>query len=449
LTARVTPDTLPQYYSETTRLLSQGIAPEETIALLRQVVSLFERSPDYLNQFLKQQVHMRLPLHASCQSDVFTVFLHIASVKPQMLSTAILEQISNAVPSLPDKALRLFSAYLCTVPEPPYLLNTWQALIRRSEFYLQSQLRIPYLQLLYTALKVQPTLKAAYLDHVRAIFRSILEAGESNAADLVLSIVYQDGAYSELFKAVKLEALLKNSETLEKGLVLIYRYHEEMVMTPNTVKLLTSVATTSKPAGYLLLWICENEAIALVFARGIVNWIGQNLPTLRMTVKLLILVARLPSHAQVVIECTRIAELFGRVVEAADQKVLPMIGRIVKLLPIDTTFVRHCDSFLEQYYGIVLATYRDAPALVQDAMMLTEWLARVAFSPFFLALLPIVKVAIETPGWTAASVSLITTLSAHASAREQLAPFTETIKSHAYEPQLASHVAFFVKNMQK
>jgi hypothetical protein len=66
--------------------------------------------------------------------------------------------------------------------------------------------------------------------------------------------------------------------------------------------------------------------------------------------------------------------------------------------------------------------FKNYCAFVHDGLLLAVLLADAGFSPHFLALLPVFKAAIKTPGWSACSFSFLTALSAYVKALPQLYP---------------------------
>jgi hypothetical protein len=121
------------------------------------------------------------------------------------------------------------------------------------------------------------------------------------------------------------------------------------------------------------------------------------------------------------------------------------------MLPVGVGFVRACDGFFEKYYSTVIAKYRESPIFVQDALMLTDMLARIAYSPYYLTILPVLAVALETPGWGAHAVAVLLTLSCHPPARAKIIDkgFEQRVRHHANDPELAGYVELLIQTLRR
>jgi serine/threonine protein kinase len=451
LTKNVTLETLQQYYSEVSRLLSQVLPPDELIILLNNLLNLFNRSREYIIEFLKQQIHTRLPLHADCRKELLSLFLHIFTINPASLSTKMIEYVSDNAKTYPTEVLRLFNIYLSFIPELPFIKNTFALLLNLDYIYLRSNFTTLFFRVIHSAICCQPRLKTTFLDKINSLLITIFEDERREISRLVLQILFIDNTFENILQRISFEKLIREPETRESGLMILYRYQERMQITVEILQLLISVAKTSKPTVYVLMQFCENEQIALKMARIGEQWIGENLPTVRMTIKLMMMVVRFQEpHRQLIADGGGLAGLFERVVECRDEKVVTVIGRILRLLPVGASFVKKCGGFLQKYYAFVINKYRELPALTQDAMMLTGMLARVGFSEYFLMLLPVLKVALMTPGWAGVAMPVLAVLSGHVEPRKRIEDdgFGDVIQSLESDDKMVEYVGYYMKNMK-
>jgi hypothetical protein len=366
------------------------------------------------------------------------------------MTIAVIDRIADGVQVNPMKALRLYHVYFSATPEPPDLSRAFDQLLRQEVFFLQSKFAEQFLHLIVMAFTTRTILQAQYLDKICSLFRTILESGNGKLVEMVLGIMYADPSFDKLLKNVRFEELLENPETMGNGLILIYRYHERMRITTTLLQLLLSVAKTSKVSAYLLMQMCDNPQIGLTLAKRMDDWAGIDLPTVRMTVKLMLAIARWPANRQVIAECESLPKMLTRVVKVADPKVLPILGKIVQSLPIGPMFVKDCNTFFEEYFPLVVAKYRESQAFIVDALTLTDSVSRVGFSTHYLTVLPVLEVAIKTPGWAQIVVPVIANLSRHEPIRKNLldAGFKTLMLGLASDFKLAEYVHFFTKNMQ-
>jgi hypothetical protein len=350
-----------------------------------------------------------------------------------------------------EKVLRLLNIYINVTPELPYAAHAFGMLVGHDYVFLAHECAPQYIRVVHSAISHHRRLKVSELEKVSSMFRAILEKGTPDVQDIVLAILYTDVAFEKLIANVPFGSLLRDPIREHTGLIILYRYHERMRITVELLQLLVSCSKTSKATAYVLLQLCEKEQIALSLARMVDQWIGENLPTLRMTMKILLMIARFPSpHRQMIASSEGFPLLLARIASNGDPKILPRIGRIVALFSLGPSFVRECSAFFEKYYDLVLAQYRESPALVQDAMNLTEMLAGVAFSPHYLKLLPLLAIAFQTAGWGHIAVGLALTLSAHPDARPGLIEngLVPLVKAYAADPQLTHYVVRFLHNME-
>jgi hypothetical protein len=290
-------------------------------------------------------------------------------------------------------------------------------------------------------------LRAKKLPGLSFVLAKVLGSDDLPAASYVIDLMLADPELAMTLNFANLSKVLMDPDVHAKALALCEQFPREINYAPDVVTSLIVNAQASKVATKILLSAAAAEEVSVTIVSSVSAWVSLPLPTLSWTAKLLQKVLEFAKVRETVASCPNLPLLLAQLAASGSPKLWRAMLDVANLMASSPAFVSHCanSQFLEQFYGHGMA--KNDPTLLSDVISLTEALARVAYAPQYLMLLPFLQSLLDVAGWRGFAVSLLATLSLHAEARGELVGFGERLMQFSGDEQLAPYISCFLTNI--
>jgi hypothetical protein len=447
---RITPDNVVKLFEWAARLFWGLGSASEMAFVLNLIVRLFKTDVKYLIECVKAQLHTKLPMHLDRKKELCELLLYVFTLGPRAVTAMMLAQIGEWVPIVPEEVLRLFNGYLSFKPALGHSRVAFETLCDKCAVFICCGRTNQYLRVLYTVISANPQFKVTYAEVISRTMREILARGDPECIDFTLTFLCSEPSLLDVFESAPFETFTATPSILNKALLLLDSCGDALRIPESSLRSLLVIGRENKAATYVLMSLCEKERNAANIAGIFPDWSNATLPTLGMTVKLLMVVLRHETCRGIVLSRgDRLLTLLCAMVKSGQVKLVIAIGAIIRKVGLRPEFIENCDrfGFFRDYYRFVCE--RLDPALVCDATVLTDLMARTKFSVQFLEMLPILARMINVQGWTTCVVSLVATLSSYREAAQALKElkFDQLMEPFRNDPKLEQYVAYLAWNL--
>lgn len=392
--------------------------------------------------------YLRMPPHCPASPDIAEIFLYIITFFPANVTPPLIQQIGGLSVVCPDRALKMMLQYITSRPQQIHVNEMQREFMANATNFVRAKKTLPFLQVLHTIASVDEAFAANYRDHINQMYMTLINDSDSEVVQFILRVV-AGGSKTELLDSLPLAKLLMSRTTNNAAMSVCLKYINQLKFDQQIVRGLLSNAQTTKTATYVLMEACKRQEVSILIAQMSPIWVCIALPTIRMTMKLLLRVMMNPTSRRVIAACPRLGN--GLTLALDDAKARTSVATILSLLPMDANFVQNLSTsgFLDKYYRLILSA--NDPGMLSQGFSITELFARATYVVEYLMLLPMLKRLFPVQGWQKFVVSLVTTLSIHQPAKQELVSygFRDMFIPLANDPYFTQYVNIYLRNVSQ
>ncbi|OHT04010.1 TKL family protein kinase [Tritrichomonas foetus] len=443
---KVTLDNAKLFFDEAKKLLQVNQPPVLVSTVLKALIYLFRNNSTFINFFIRQELH-QIPYYQmnTIYTDVSDLYLFLFSYYPTNITLEILSGIQRWASEMPIQYLRLMNLYTCAQPQLPFFFAAISSLVQNCAHLINAGYAIPFLQLMYTITQATDMLQNNR-EEFRNVINLIFKLNDIKCIHYSLTMMCADTNLAFVLTADQLATYLMTPSINLVAMSLTARLME-LVPTTSLIQSLLCNAQEHKIAAFTLLRLCQDPITAIYVATQANSWINVKLPTMKMTAKLVFMIMQFEDVQRTLIQTPRLFDFILSLLDIPNPKYCCSIISIFKKLPISAQHVTFLSNsgFLEKFYSKSLNT--NSSDILAQCLSLTDMLGRIAFAPEYLSLLPAIQGLLNDQGWFTYAISVLTTLSIHQEAKNDLRAFVDTISIYKDDPNIGQYANIFLSNL--
>ena len=443
--AHVNMENAGRFFTAVRHYFQANISSEELSVVLNGVLALFGKDLQYLMIFVEKGVHEDIPLTGVSVNEVANVLLYLFTYHSGILSKEMLAKVLSLIPSIPVQILRFINIYAQTRPVLPHLNIVEKSMLDNAQFFVEAGFGASMAQLLYTICLTDKTFRKQHSERISAIFEQCLLAGNHECTTYVLKVVAEPKWEIKSLGGA-LAKLLMQVDTYKLAISVCAKRSNSLPCDTELIKALLSNGQKSKTATYVLMDTCSNDEFAIELAKITGLWLHVNLPSTKMTAKLLMRVLGCVKARPIIAQSPNLFTLLRSML--SDEKGYTAVATIIMRLPVGTEFVTLCSQtgFLKSYYRCIFT--RQESKGISECLKVTNVLAKISFITEYTMIFSHLKSLLSAPGWHKVVLPLLYTLSRYTEAMPELVnqKFDALVGAYGDDPAFSAYVDGFLSN---
>ena len=444
--ARVNMQNAGRFFTAVRHYFEANLSSEELSVVLNSVLTLFGKDLQYLMIFVEKGVHEYIPLTGLAVNDVANVLLYLFTYHSGILSKEMLTKVLSLIPSIPVQILRLINIYTETRPVLPHVSIVENSMLENAQFFIEAGFALSLAQLLYTICLTDKAFRKQHSEKISGIFEQCLLAGNHECTTYVLKVIAEPQWEIKNLGGA-LAKLLMQVDAYKLAISVCAKRSTSLPCDGELIKALLSNGQRSKTATYVLMDTCSNNESAIELAKLAGLWLHVNLPSTKMTAKLLMRVLGCVKARPIIVQSPNLFTLLRNML--SDEKAHTAIATIIMRLPIGPEFVSACSQtgFLKAYYRCIFTRHESRG--ISDCLKVTDALAKVKFIKEYTMIFLHLKTLLSATGWHKVVLPLLYTLSRYPEAIPELVSqkFDALVGAYRDDPTFSAYVDGFLSNL--
>ncbi|KAH0791962.1 TKL family protein kinase [Histomonas meleagridis] len=382
IVAQLTVDKGPQFFKYiNSNLLSQEISERTRALIMKQLVKLIKREPDFAQDLVDSNCINVFPFNVPAAiGDIIQLLIYIAQIAPETIPLDSLRVILSSAQGNEKKLVTLLAVFNNTMSDDQSFVSIVQSYVMSSQQFLASDQAATYLNILYSIY-----INNQSFSFVSQAFATALKSEDPN----IIRLSYF-GLCNMQFnqKILPLELIVTHFDMFPyEATSLIAR----MASIPNSTRLINGLlkaANTTPVAVYLLCKIADSSKGAQLLINN-PEWLTSNIIDVNYQLRIFLSIFVHQELRAALIQLPNLIEMFTNVVELCPydsiQAIVTVIRRLSTQIPEFIVYLSQT-GFLSMFFQNSFGQYN--PEMTRIGLLLLDNLIRVSYLEDYLDVIP-------------------------------------------------------------
>ena len=390
----ITPKTSLQFFQAIKPCLSRSAPPSILATVLTEISQLFKRSPDFISSFIESGLLDQLSFtDTQYLETIYVILLSVAKVYSDKIPVTIITSLLPISTMHVNKVVSLFSEVAHQAKTNPNCTRVIEPFLNSSELILSTDFAPQYTCIITSLLENSPEFKCQFRDKCLSIFNRGLQSPNAKTICSSYSALIGQATLASEVDVDLISRHLSNAQTQELASQMLL-----MMTEPPSSKLLINSLIENAPslrlAPLILLKITKSSAGASYLIKDMRNWIDAKFGV-GDTLLIVMALFGVSENRKAMSEVPEVFDFFVRVIESRDTQPMQAVAAMVRRMPLTPKAVANAcaKEIVEKFMAVALAS--GEWELVGAGLLMTEALARVAFTDAYLKILPAIPTLLE------------------------------------------------------
>ncbi|KAH0789578.1 TKL family protein kinase [Histomonas meleagridis] len=418
--------------------------------IVKYIRKILKKYPEEIPEIVKLNFYQHMPLTTPIlKSEGLKLFTQLLHKFKDVISSSYSPQIRKLIEYNPRAMLYLLYSI---IKDPPVFKEEFCRIINeyylQSDMYLKSNLSSQYIIIMYyVVVNVEEFIDYTSKDVFNLFIKNINHNNQQTSKMAIRSLSY---LYQNYFNIDYENLLMKLSNPLLKNDIISLLLQAQISKgSPRIAAALVELAKESQKGFHILMnYVDLNESNAMSLL-SVNDWMIYPLPKISNNFKLILLIVLYPQVRATIPQLNNLPKLLDLLIQSNNVFILSSMTTLLRRLKLtpQTINMMKLNGFFPKYFDAVNKI--NDVYLYENALILIDYLSRIANAPEMLSFIPIIKhVLRKYPNLTIFAVTLVVVMSAWPENRQTLKNefgnyFLELMKY----PQYAQYGKKFFKNV--
>ena len=423
---------------------------EEPLILIIRELSRLLSHPKYLNAFIADGLHKKIPLDertVTCLS--LQILLQITTQRPEVVDLELMQTFTPILSKFPKRILRIISPFFLHFDKMQNGFDITDFLIKNAEPFLIYS-GYDYLHTFYYLCKTSQTFFKARFEYIINILCSAVLSSDIDTviADYSFICAFFDERIT--LPIIVVTEHLKIPESCEYALsYLLRKTHVEL--TTDLVSVLLDVLPYNRLAFQPLCKYLSNSTQTCQYFLKVNHWIDNSLIPISMRISFLIIIESNTTTRQLLSNCGPFSSLLKEIVQTEMAELLSIgCQMIFKLMP-NAKLIERLSN--EKFFGKYIETVKKLgePVTTSDSLVMVDLLSRTSLVHDFISYIPTIISLLMKQEYKLSAISALVSLSNYSKAVHKMknSNITNVLQKIAIDSKMKPYIAQLQQNLNK